>query len=558
MAVVLRDSHRDGATSSQVTLDMFREILAHAAQHPNREYFVLKSIIVNNLYGVDIMEEAIEICKLRLFLKLAAQIERDETLPNQGAEPLPDIDFNIFAGNALVGYATYDEVQQAIRETVAGQGRLPFDRAVERIAERVTQVDAQFEHFRHAQLAGQEAGTMSDKGMLQRALNDLDDELNHYLASDYGIDPEKEAQFSAWRRSHTPFHWFVKFYRVLQRRGGFDVVIGNPPYVGYPKVRELYSVQGYATESCANLYAFAVERSLALLRANGRYGMIVPIASVSTEGMRELQALYGNYRQWHSHWAVRPGKLFVGVDMNLTISLLQKTVEVGQNYTTGYRRWSNGLDGDRPHLFTTLAYTHNPQFPNHANAYPKLGSPLETRLLERMLGHGRKLRQYTDPSGEAIYYHSGGRYWRKALPTKLSSHYKPVQLPAKLVPVVFGLLNSQLFYWYWIANSNCMDVVAREVLDLPVFPLEEADQLAFSDLMERLLAAYYANNSTRRRRGEFISVDEINFDVRQAKPIIDDIDTLLACYYDFEEDELDFILNYDIKFRSIREVESTG
>ena len=46
--------------------------------HPNREYFVLKSIVLNNLYGVDIMEEAVEICKLRLFLKLVAQLERAE------------------------------------------------------------------------------------------------------------------------------------------------------------------------------------------------------------------------------------------------------------------------------------------------------------------------------------------------------------------------------------------------------------------------------------------------------------------------------------------------
>jgi hypothetical protein len=53
----------------------FTEVLARVAAHPNRRYFVLKSIILNNLYGVDIMEEAVEICKLRLFLKLAAQVE---------------------------------------------------------------------------------------------------------------------------------------------------------------------------------------------------------------------------------------------------------------------------------------------------------------------------------------------------------------------------------------------------------------------------------------------------------------------------------------------------
>ncbi len=83
----------------------FRDILAQVAKHPNRRYFMLKSIIINNLYGVDIMEEATEICKLRLFLKLVAQIERFEDI-----EPLPDIDFNIRAGNTLVGFATQEEV----------------------------------------------------------------------------------------------------------------------------------------------------------------------------------------------------------------------------------------------------------------------------------------------------------------------------------------------------------------------------------------------------------------------------------------------------------------
>ncbi len=50
------------------------------------------------------MEEAVEICKLRLFLKLAAQVEPNVAIANLGVEPLPDIDFNIRAGNTLVGY----------------------------------------------------------------------------------------------------------------------------------------------------------------------------------------------------------------------------------------------------------------------------------------------------------------------------------------------------------------------------------------------------------------------------------------------------------------------
>jgi type II restriction/modification system DNA methylase subunit YeeA len=82
--------------------DNFRVVLARVAAHPSRRYFIYKSIIMNNLYGADIMEEAVEICKLRLFLKLMSQVDDVAHL-----EPLPDIDFNIRAGNTLVGFTNY-------------------------------------------------------------------------------------------------------------------------------------------------------------------------------------------------------------------------------------------------------------------------------------------------------------------------------------------------------------------------------------------------------------------------------------------------------------------
>ena len=68
----------------------FAKVLDEMDKHPSERYFVLKSIVIDNLYGVDIMEEAVEICKLRLFLKLVAQLESYEQI-----EPLPDIDFNV-------------------------------------------------------------------------------------------------------------------------------------------------------------------------------------------------------------------------------------------------------------------------------------------------------------------------------------------------------------------------------------------------------------------------------------------------------------------------------
>ena len=84
-------------------------MLEQVASHASERYFILKSIIVDNLYGVDIMEEAVEICKLRLFLKLVAQLESYEQI-----EPLPDVDFNVRAGNTLVGFTSFKEVEDAL------------------------------------------------------------------------------------------------------------------------------------------------------------------------------------------------------------------------------------------------------------------------------------------------------------------------------------------------------------------------------------------------------------------------------------------------------------
>ena len=114
----LDDAERSERKRSPEHLGDFRRILEQVDRHPSERYFILKSIVLNNLYGVDIMEEAVEICKLRLFLKLVAQLETYDQI-----EPLPDIDFNVRAGNTLVGFTSLDAVRQAMTVMPNGQYR---------------------------------------------------------------------------------------------------------------------------------------------------------------------------------------------------------------------------------------------------------------------------------------------------------------------------------------------------------------------------------------------------------------------------------------------------
>ena len=123
---------RSGRKHRPEKMNDFRKALKHVAEHAGERYFILKAIVVNNLYGVDIMEEAVEICKLRLFLKLVAQLESYEQI-----EPLPDIDFNVRAGNTLVGFTSLEEVHRAVAGDWIRKQSLPG------IEERAENVDSQ-------------------------------------------------------------------------------------------------------------------------------------------------------------------------------------------------------------------------------------------------------------------------------------------------------------------------------------------------------------------------------------------------------------------------------
>ena len=184
----LDDAERSERKRSSRHLEAFRKVLDEADGHHSERYFILKSIVLNNLYGVDIMEEAVEICKLRLFLKLVAQLETYDQI-----EPLPDIDFNIRVGNTLVGFTSLDAVRQAMTVMPNGQHRQVFPEdqaALDRINEEAEIASAAYNQFRQKQTKLGEEVTSADKQTLRDRLRSLDNHLDRLLATAYGVDPK--------------------------------------------------------------------------------------------------------------------------------------------------------------------------------------------------------------------------------------------------------------------------------------------------------------------------------------------------------------------------------
>ena len=139
------------------------------------------------------------------------------------------------------------------------------------------EIDRLFKLFHQQQTALGGEVTPEDKQELRKRLKILEDELNQYLAREYGIDTKTiKPPTRNGLRHNKPFHWFIEFYGIL-KNGGFDVIVGNPPYVEYSKVKGDYAIKGYQTESCGNLYALVWERCLSIARPVGNVGMIVPV-----------------------------------------------------------------------------------------------------------------------------------------------------------------------------------------------------------------------------------------------------------------------------------------
>ena len=540
----------------------FKQVLAQIADHPSQKYFILKSIIINNLFGVDIMDEAVEICKLRLFLKLAAQTE-----PNQKIEPLPDIDFNIRAGNTLVGYATLDEIRKGAeneKEKNAegkSQGLLLLQGdAIQRIEEDAEMVARSFQQFRAQQTTHGGSITHEDKQELRSRLAKLNAELDRYLAGEYGVNVEKQKDFDAWKATHQPFHWFVEFYSIMSS-GGFDVIIGNPPYVEYSKIRSEYQLLNYTTLNCGNLYAYVIERCFGIAQLSARVGMIVQLPIVCTDRMIPLQSLYSTNSSaiWFSTFDDRPGKLFDGLQhIRATIAINALGSGPSHTLTTKYNRW---ISEARDSLFENLRFCEMKGW-HYEGAVPKIGTDIDTRIAQKIMRHAPL--EISLGGSTPVYFHNAPQYWTRFMSSKpyfwneregakLSTQVNTLLLPSKTdAAVTVAALNSTLFYWWFLLLSDCRHLNMREIerfpLGLDAMPTELKSSLA--SLTAKLMTDFKRHKN--RKECRYKATGKVVYDEyypKHSKPIIDEIDRLLAQHYGFTDEEVDFIINYDIKYR---------
>lgn len=522
----------------------------------NRQYFIFKSIILRNLYGVDIMVEATEIAKLRLFLKMVAVVEVNMRADNLGLDPLPDIDFNIRCGNTLVGYANEKELEFDLNN---GQDIFENFEYKEKIELEMEKTAMTYNQFRAVQLHQEEDifAFKKAKKQLRERLSSLNDILNRRL---YSAIAEGAYPYEDWKASHQPFHWLAEFYDIIHGNGGFDVIIGNPPYVGYTRknkdskkaVCDIYKVNNLKTLPTSNLYSFTIERTWKIIHPLTKVGMIIPISAFANDSMKEIQQLFKDEYAMHiSTFHQRPAQLFDGVLQRLSIFIAsKKKSEEKQFYTTGIIRW---YSDNRNDLLHNLSFVNVDQ--TRQQHFVKLGSAIEVSLFNKYcqdLSISNYLSKH--PTNNNIYYRTaGGGYWVTLLNKEfdcVSVSNKHTSFKDDVDSSVFcAALNSNLFWWYYSINYDLFNFKDYMIFGFQLsYPIELVDHISSlsyeleSNLREN--AVYYEINSKTRGTNTTVTYQKGN-----SKPIMDKIDKVLAKHYGFTEEELDFIINYDIKYR---------
>ena len=506
---VLRQQLRTGEFPAGKTL------LESVSQHANEDYFVLKHATLSNLYGVDIMREAVEIARLRLFLKLVSAIEDREDL-----EPLPDLDFNIKAGNTLVGALDQESLERDVPSLLFGEQIAQVRTSAERIS-------AVAQQFRDAQESGKSGSSAALRADLVNLLGSVRDDVNelYHAASDVRMD------ITEWVEAQSPFHWFVEFPEVFAQ-GGFDVVIGNPPYVNRSELA--YTVRGFQTDSIDDIYAPCCERAAQITRSDGRLSLIVPIRSQFGVRDAPLRKFYEDRftNLWISTFQERPAALFQ-VKVRSTIITGAGTGRAQNLHTTITHSW---VEPFRPHLLATLRYSRRPDNTKTPN-WMRSSSSEMFGLMDALLSRGQLERGAVGLSEYSVGFKKTATYYLTTYidPPVTYDAKTHAQYPLNEARLHFvnrsdqlaasAVMASRLAFLWWTFTGDCFNVTKGTVGTIP-FSIRDCKPDTFAALVklgERIEAALPDARSWDSNSGKYVG----GYAIPEMKDITDEADELI-------------------------------
>jgi len=368
------------------------------------------------------------------------------------------------------------------------------------------------------------------------------------------------------------FHWELEFpeafyglrtgtTQVIEQKGnpGFDAVIGNPPYDVF--VESQYDLRSEAAGT-GNLFGHFIVRGTHLTKPGGYFSLVVPLSlSCGSDFERVRKILYRNFGKLRTtHYSIRPAKLFPDVDQRITIFVAKEKGKTPCSVESSRLHRFNDGEQEQVVLNATtgiigsMSEGYIPRVSNETGAsiYKKFLS-IKTTIADFLS------KDPDDPNNTKWWFHSVGRYWLKAydsVPYFTRNGIRGISTNLHEVPalskgaamVCVGIINSDLFYFWWLMQSDEFHLLTTEIASMPM-----PESLLSDDKLENAVKALmsdYQRNALRKTlkiKNVEIQMDEIH--ARKSRPLILEIDKILAPHYGFTDKELHFPQNYDENFR---------
>jgi hypothetical protein len=447
----------------------------------SRTASIRRHLIVNNIYGADLAAEAVEIARLRMYLSLVSLYSTRSELV-----PLPDLEFNLASGNLLVGVNTVADLEQSIGSTLMGVSE------VDRLKGMASKLGEAIREFQSRVLSGFPTGDQKSHATI--LATELQEQLDSTL---WAAVSTRSQSIEEWRSITTPLNYLSAFPEVMLD-GGFDLVLGNPPYIRASDVYDNYEPVQLRTRKCPDIYAHCVERAFSLVNANGWVNLVLPYNFAWSEDYRDLRSHLLDGQSWNleiSNFAIRPDCIFAGVAIRN--SILLGAPGKGSVRITDLQHW---VPAYRSALFATLRFG-SIERPELQKRFNRIGSNIADSL--GIFDLNKATITTVKHSEFVLHTRKVGRYFMPVAPIFPQTLNAQGELVAGKVTTlhfaseeyrneVLAIYASRLGFLWWQATGDDFDITGWNFSEFP--QVSAIFDSVFASEAGREIAERLANN----------------------------------------------------------------
>ncbi|OFZ34626.1 MAG: hypothetical protein A3D17_11355 [Bdellovibrionales bacterium RIFCSPHIGHO2_02_FULL_40_15] len=324
--------------------ELYRQRIINQIRTNPFDYTRKLDVIKNSIFGVDIQPIAVEMSRLRCFLTLIVESEVDDSKPNRNIDPLPNLDFKFVCANTLIpapeSQSTSDglfsdDFQISLATAVdryfssSGANKASANTEIHRLID--AKVDEKMTHLN---------SLVSYNG--DRRMEEARAQINKKEISEHSRVLTLWQSYKNIFENKTVGFFEIKYFFPSVKEG-FDIIIGNPPYISHDKITNKREIEIFKTYSpFADLYCYFLEKSMSLLKEQGVVTLIVSNSFIKADYGMKLRQFLGSENTVLQILNIENSQVFESAIVNTAIVQVSKSTNHKHDSRIINSPWNGG------------------------------------------------------------------------------------------------------------------------------------------------------------------------------------------------------------------------